>query len=148
MGSTDSFALDMVVCRMLGVSYKNAPILKNARELGILPSCEINGDLPAVTNFQLPPSAGLIWGPRFLHNFMRRHTMALPVCNDSLCAMCSQCWTLCPAGAIEELAEKIKFDYRKCIRCYCCIEICPYGALRARESIGGKITGKLMEKFS
>ena len=62
--------------------------------------------------------------------------------------MCSQCWTLCPAGAIEELAEKIKFDYKKCIRCYCCIEICPYGALRARESIGGKITGKLMEKFS
>ena len=148
MGSDDSFALDMAVCQMLGISYKSAPVLKNALEIGILPGCEVKGSLPRVMNFQLPPSSGLIWGPRFLHNFMRRHTTAIPVCADSLCEMCSQCWVLCPAKAIEELAEKIKFDYKKCIRCYCCIEICPYGALHTRETIGGKITRRLMEKFS
>ncbi len=148
MGSDDSFALDMAVCQLLGIGYKSTPILKNALELGILPACEVKGSLPQVPNFQFPPSSGLIWGPRFLHNFMRRHTMALPFCNYSLCEMCSQCWDLCPAKAIEPLAEKIKFDYKKCIRCYCCIEICPYGALHAQETIGGKITRKLMEKFS
>jgi uncharacterized protein (DUF362 family)/Pyruvate/2-oxoacid:ferredoxin oxidoreductase delta subunit len=148
MGSDDSFALDMAVCRMLGTSYNSAPILKNAGVMGLLPPFKVTGDLPRINDFQLPPSSGLIWGPRFLHNFMRRHTMALPVCDESLCELCSQCWTLCPAKAIEPLAEKIKFDYKKCIRCYCCIEICPYGALHAEETIGGKITRKLMEKFS
>jgi len=148
MGSDDSFALDMAVCQMLGISYASAPILKNAEAMGLLPTFKVTGDVPLITDFQLPPSSGLIWGPRFLHNFMRRHTMALPVCDDSLCDMCSQCWTLCPAKAIEPLAEKIKFDYKNCIRCYCCIEICPYGALHAEETIGGKITRKLMNKFS
>ncbi|MBN1475093.1 MAG: DUF362 domain-containing protein [Syntrophaceae bacterium] len=148
MGSDDSFALDMAVCQMLGISYASAPILKNAEAMGLLPAFKVTGDMPLVTDFQLPPSSGIIFGPRFLHNFMRRHTMALPVCDASLCAMCSQCWTLCPAKAIEPLAEKIKFDYKKCIRCYCCIEICPYGALVTRETIGGKITRKLMDKFS
>ena len=148
MGSADSFALDMVVCQMLGVSYKRAPILKNALDKGMLPLCEVKGALPQVRNFELPLSSGLLWGPRFLHNFMRRHTMAMPVCDDELCKMCSQCWTLCPAKAIENLAEKIEFDYKRCIRCYCCIEVCPYGALHARETIGGKITRRLMESFS
>jgi len=148
MGSDDSFALDMAVCQMLGISYASAPILKNAEAMGLLPTFKVTGDVPLITDFQLPPSSGLIWGPRFLHNFMRHHTMALPVCDDSLCEMCSQCWTLCPAKAIEPLAEKIKFDYKNCIRCYCCIEICPYGALHAEETIGGKITRKLMNKFS
>lgn len=148
MGSDDSFALDMTVCKMFGVSYQSAPILKNAAVLGLLPAFKVTGELPLLTGFQLPPSSGIIFGPRFLHNFMRRHTMALPVCDESLCEMCSQCWTLCPAKAMEELAEKIKFDYKKCIRCYCCIEICPYGALHAEETTGGKITRKLMEKFS
>jgi uncharacterized protein (DUF362 family)/Pyruvate/2-oxoacid:ferredoxin oxidoreductase delta subunit len=148
MGSDDSFALDMAVCRMLGISYKSVPILKNAAAMELLPSFKVTGDLPQITDFQLPPSSGIIWGPRFLHDFMRRHTMALPVCDDSLCEMCSQCWTMCPAKAIEEFAEKIKFDYKKCIRCYCCIEVCPYGALHAQETIGGKITRKLMNKFS
>lgn len=148
MGSADSFALDMAVCKMLGVSYQSAPILKNAEAMGLLPAFKVTGDVPLITDYQLPPSSGIIFGPRFLHNFMRRHTMALPVCVESLCEMCSQCWTLCPAKAIEPLAEKINFDYTKCIRCYCCIEICPYGALHARETIGGKITRKLMNKFS
>ncbi|HDQ04801.1 MAG TPA: DUF362 domain-containing protein [Deltaproteobacteria bacterium] len=148
MGSDDSFALDMAVCQMLGISYASAPILKNAEVMGLLPAFKVTGDMPLITDFQLPPASGLIWGPRFLHNFLRRHTMALPVCDDNLCEMCSQCWTLCPAKAIEPLAEKIKFDYKKCIRCYCCIEVCPYGALHAQETIGGKITRKLMNKFS
>jgi len=148
MGSDDSFALDMAVCQMLGISFNSAPILKNAGIMELLPPFKVTGDMPRVTAFQLPPSSGLIWGPRFLHNFLRRHTMPLPVCNDDLCEMCSQCWTLCPAKAIEPLVEKIKIDYANCIRCYCCIEICPYGALSTRETIGGKITRKLMDKFS
>lgn len=148
MGSGDTFALDMAVCKMIGIDYESMPVLKVAKENNILSAYVIDGKLSAISNFHLPVPEGLIFGPRFLHNFLRRHTMPLPVCEDNLCRLCSQCWTMCPAQTITERKAGIKFDYEKCIRCYCCIEICPYGALYSRETIGGKIVRNLIDKFS
>jgi len=45
--------------------------------------------------------------------------------------------------AISQNAETIEFDYDGCIRCYCCIEICPHGALRAIETMPGKVLRRL-----
>jgi uncharacterized protein (DUF362 family)/ferredoxin len=149
IGSNDSFALDMTVCRMLGINYKNVPILKIAEEAKLIPPLEIDGTLPQISNFQLPGAADVVFGPRIFQNFLRRHTLALPVCDHDLCQYCNKCWTICPALAIKPLEEKrIEFDYSKCIRCYCCIEVCPYAALHAKETVGGKLMRKLVEKFS
>ena len=148
MGSDNSFALDMAVCKMIGAPYENVPPLKIARDDQLIPSWEIDGKLPQVSNFQLPGGSPLIFGPVILQNFLRRHTLALPVCDQPLCELCGKCRTICPAGAIKEETDKIEFDYRKCIRCYCCIEICPYAALHAQETLGGKITRNLMDTFS
>jgi uncharacterized protein (DUF362 family)/Pyruvate/2-oxoacid:ferredoxin oxidoreductase delta subunit len=148
MGSCDSFALDTAVCRMLGIDYQSVPVLKIAKEINLINSWEVEGDLPSVYDFELPQTGGLIFGPRFLHNFLRRHTMPLPVCDNHLCKQCGQCWTICPAQAIQSLEAGVEFDYQKCIRCYCCIEICPHGALHSRETIGGKVVRNLINKFS
>jgi uncharacterized protein (DUF362 family)/Pyruvate/2-oxoacid:ferredoxin oxidoreductase delta subunit len=148
MGSDNSFALDLAVCKMIGVPYENVPILKIASDDQLIPNLEIDGILPQVHNFQLPGAGPLIFGPVVLQNFLRRHTLALPVCDQPLCKLCSKCWTLCPAEAIQESAKKIEFDYGKCIRCYCCIEICPHGALHAKETLGGMLTRKLVKIFS
>jgi ferredoxin len=148
IGSDDSFALDTAVCRMIGIPHTNMPMLKVAGDDQLIPSWEIDGALPQVRNFQLPAAGNLIFGPVFLQNFLRRHTLARPVCDQSLCELCGQCRTICPAQAIEERADKIEFDYKKCIRCYCCIEVCPYGALHSRETPGGRLTRKLVDKFS
>ena len=144
MGSCDTFALDTAVCRMIGIDYESVPVLKIAREINLLGSCEIDGVLPVVNDFHLPETGRLIFGPRFLHNFLRRHTMALPVCDNHLCKLCNQCWTICPAKAITALEAGIAFDYGKCIRCYCCIEVCPHAALHSRETAGGKIINKII----
>ena len=148
VGSNDAFALDMVVCEMLGVYYENVPTLKIAYADRLIPSFDIDGVMPRVGKFLLPAGGPLIFGPAVLQNFLRRHTVALPVCDPSLCDLCGKCRKICPAAAIYESTGKIEFDYKKCIRCYCCIEVCPAGALRARESLGGKITRKLMNTFS
>ncbi len=148
MGSDNSFALDMAVCRMIGVPPINMPMLKVAQDNQLLPSCEIDGTLPHVLNFQLPDAGNPISGPVFFQNFLRRHTMVRPVCDQPLCKLCSKCWTICPAQAIKERTDKIEFDYGKCIRCYCCIEICPHGALHSLETLGGRLTRKLIAKFS
>lgn len=148
MGSNDSFALDVTVCRMLGIPHTNMPMLKVAGERQLIPSCEVDGTLPQVRNFQLPGSGNLVFGPVFLQNFLRRHTMARPVCDQPLCRLCGKCSMICPAEAVEEKTDRIEFDYSKCIRCYCCIEVCPFGALHSQESLGGRLTRKIIEKFS
>lgn len=148
MGSENSFALDTAVCQMTGVPYTNVPILKVAQDEQLIPSLEIDGILPQVSNFQLPRTGNLIFGPVILQNFLRRHALALPVCDQLSCKLCGKCRTICPAGAIKEKNDKLEFDYNKCIRCYCCIEVCPYGALHSRETPGGRLMRKLVDKFS
>ncbi|MEE9910304.1 MAG: DUF362 domain-containing protein [Deltaproteobacteria bacterium] len=147
-GSDDSFALDMVICEMVGVSCENVPMLKVACSDRLIPSFDMDGDIPEVAGFRLPGGGPLVFGPPVLQNFLRRHTLSSPVCDPSLCRMCGQCWTICPAGAIREKTESIGFDYGKCIRCFCCVEVCPDGALSARETLGSKITKKMIDAFS
>ena len=147
MGSDNSFALDMAVCKMIGIPYTDMPVLKVARDDQLLPAWEIDGILPPVHNFQLPGGGNLIFGPIILQNFLRRHTLARPVCDQTLCRLCSKCWTICPAQAITEKNDQIEFDYKKCIRCYCCIEVCPCGALHSQETWGGRLTRKLVDRF-
>ena len=148
IGSDNSFALDMAVCKMIDVPHRNMPVLKIAEEGQLIPSWEIDGTIPQVGSFQLPGMGNLIFGPEVLRNFLRRHTLARPVCDQPLCKLCSKCWTICPAGAIKEKTDNIEFDYGKCIHCYCCIEVCPYGALHSLETLGGRLTRKLVDKVS
>jgi uncharacterized protein (DUF362 family) len=47
------------------------------------------------------------------------------------------------------VAKKLKFDYDKCIRCYCCLEVCPHSAINIEEPslrrlisyVGSKLIG-------
>ncbi|PKN71642.1 MAG: (4Fe-4S)-binding protein [Deltaproteobacteria bacterium HGW-Deltaproteobacteria-12] len=148
MGSDNSFALDMAVCAMIGVPQSKMPMLKVAGDRQLLPEVEIEGTMPRVENFQLPETGQPIFGPAFLQNFLRRHTLARPVCDQPLCKLCGKCRTICPAGAIDEKEASIEFDYGKCIRCYCCLEVCPYAALHSRETLGGRLTRTIINKFS
>ena len=140
MAGRDPFAVDLAVCRMLGLDQGQVPLLKAAAESGVLlPEPEIDGTLPAIRDFRLPCLTPLIYGPRFLHAFIRRQLIRRPVCDGTLCRMCGECWEICPAGAITPEEKPLRFDYNRCIRCYCCIEVCPFGALRTAETLAGRI---------
>jgi uncharacterized protein (DUF362 family)/Pyruvate/2-oxoacid:ferredoxin oxidoreductase delta subunit len=139
MAGRDPFAVDLAVCRMLGLAPEQVPLLKVAAEEGLLPELEIDGILPKIRDFRLPVLTALVFGPRFLHPFTRRHLLRRPVCDRTLCRLCGECWKICPADAIAQRGESLQFDYNRCIRCNCCVEICPFGALRTRESIAGKL---------
>lgn len=148
IGSDNSFALDMVVSEMVGVYYENVPILKIAGEERLIPTFDIDGELPKIKRFQLPQGSRLVFGPKVIQDFLRHHTLALPVCKEPLCQMCGKCWEICPAKAIRDVKDRIEFDYTRCIRCYCCVEVCPHGALRSRETLGGRITRRLIDSLS
>lgn len=144
LGSDNAFALDIAVCRMLGLEPDMVFTNKAAGELGLAPGeVEILGKMPRIDDFVFPEIVPLVFGPKRFHNAMRRHLVQRPVCNSSECRLCGECWRYCPAKAISHDSKKIHFDYEKCIRCYCCIEVCPHGALRAEEPLAGRLIRKL-----
>ena len=147
LASVDAVALDMTVCRMLGIDPESLLTNRMAAEMGLVSSdIEFDGELPVIKDFRMPGITPLVFGPKSLHGFMRRHLVQKPVWRDALCRLCGECWKYCPARAIAVEKKKLRFDYDKCIRCYCCIEVCPYGALSAVETAYGRIARKILKR--
>lgn len=145
MCSDDTPALDITVCRMLGIKPEKLLTSRIAIEKGIAGlDIEIDGRLPEISDFRFPEIASSMFGPKMAHGFMRRHITQRPVCDEKLCKVCGECWKYCPAQAITRSGKSISFDYDACIRCYCCIEVCPHGALQAKETVIGKGVRKLL----
>jgi len=147
MASDDAVALDMVVCRMLGIGEDELLTNRAAASRGLMQEKIVtDGELPVVADMQFPEMSPLVFGPKRLHGFMRKHLVQRPVCNADRCRHCGECWRYCPAKALSPEIKGLKFDYDKCIRCYCCIEVCPYGALSARETMLGKAVRKTVKR--
>ncbi len=147
MASIDAVALDMTVCRMLGIDPESLLTNRLAAETGLLSTdITVDGEVPVIKDFRMPEITPLVFGPKSLHGFMRRHLVQKPVCDDAICRLCGECWKYCPARAITVEKKKLRFDYDKCIRCYCCIEVCPYGALSAVETAYGRIARKILKR--
>jgi len=144
MGSDNALALDITVCRMLGLDPFSILTNSAARDMGHVPDrIEVFGEMPDIKNFKLPEIAPLVFGPKKLHGLMRRHLIQRPVQGGALCRLCGECWKYCPAKAISAGKKEVRFDYDKCIRCYCCIEVCPHGALKTEEPLAGRVIRKL-----
>lgn len=145
MASADAAALDAAVCAMLGLGEDELLTTRAAMRAGLTSgSPTIDGVLPSVPDMRLPDIAPLVFGPKALHRFMRRHLVQRPVCDAALCRHCGECWRLCPAHAIARADRGLRYDYDRCIRCYCCVEVCPHGAITARETPVGRVVRRLV----
>ncbi|MFB3926426.1 MAG: DUF362 domain-containing protein [Syntrophales bacterium] len=145
MGSNNAAALDITVCRLLGIEPDLVPTNKIARGMGMVNTFHVEGEFPPIRDFRLPDAGPAPMGPEFLHGMLRRYLLPRPDPDQELCTMCGRCLQFCPASAITGDSE-IRFDYEKCIRCYCCIEVCPHGALKTVESWPGKVLRRILGK--
>ena len=123
--STDAVAMDLSVCRMLGIEPVGVPILKRAKIRKMWPkeTCYplLSCDDMRYDGFILPSTAGYALTGK-------KKPKRSPVPNEK-CTGCKDCVRICPRKAIRMVDERARVDYSKCIHCYCCHEVCPDNAI-------------------
>ncbi len=138
----DAVALDVSICRMLGVPLDVFPVYREARRRRIgetEPSrIRVVSEGPMDTigrGFVVPrlDSMGILPG-RF-DWVTKRFLVSRPVQERAFCRECGMCREICPVKAIENREGRLSFDYDKCIRCYCCQEICSHNAIRFKSGL-------------
>ena len=129
LASTDCVAMDIAVCKILGIEPVAIPVLKRAKVRGLFPE---RIDYPlhspeevAYQGFRLPNTADhLLTG--------KRPPKKSPVITDK-CIACGDCESICPKDAVKVKGPMAEVTYSKCIRCYCCHEVCPEDAIMLRS---------------
>jgi uncharacterized protein (DUF362 family)/Pyruvate/2-oxoacid:ferredoxin oxidoreductase delta subunit len=139
-GSRNAYAVDMTLCKVLGLDPAVLQTHRAAQELGLLPeNINLKGRFHVIDDFVFPDIGPLTMGPKMLHGFMRRNIIQKPIVNNKDCRLCGKCWKYCPAKAITHHIKGIRFNYDTCIRCYCCLEICPHGVIHMHEPLLGRV---------
>ena len=129
LASTDHVAMDIAVCKILGVEPVGIPALKRAKIRGLWPEqidYPIQGpDDVAYEGFRLPNTADhLLTG--------KKPSRKSPVITDK-CTACGDCENICPKDAVKVQGRLATVTYSKCIRCFCCHEVCPADAIILRS---------------
>ncbi|MGM0426714.1 MAG: DUF362 domain-containing protein [Thermodesulfobacteriota bacterium] len=128
LAATDPVAMDIAVCRLIGVEPIAIPVLKRAKvrklwpqdmEYPILAPQDI-----AYQEFKLPNTAdSRLSGKK---PFSKK-----PLITEK-CIACGDCEEICPKSAIQIKDKRAMVDDSKCIRCFCCHEVCPENAIKLR----------------
>ena len=147
LAGTDCVALDIYLCRVLGIDARNVPTNRVAirENYGVTDISKMNiiGD-PAVFDGRfdyVPSDRNAAWGlPGWAVRGLNNRLSARPRVNDR-CTGCGDCQTICPVGAIAVIDRKQCLDTKKCIRCYCCQEICPHNAIDLVRPLWGRWLG-------
>lgn len=131
----DALAADMALCGIMGCRMEDFPLYRAAAARGLLgePALIEGDEPPTLTGVRIPRSRfGLRFMPKI--QFLERLLSSRPVHVPELCTGCGRCASVCAAGALKISGRSAKFDYGRCIRCYCCHEMCPENAIKFRES--------------
>jgi uncharacterized protein (DUF362 family) len=129
LASSDHVAMDIAVCKILGIEPVGIPALKRAKVRGMWPG-KIDYPIKSPENvaykgFRLPNTADhLLTG--------RKTPNKSPVVTDK-CIACGDCEGICPKEAVKVQGSKAAITYSKCIRCFCCHEVCPEDAIVLRS---------------
>ncbi len=155
VAGSNPVAVDVVCAQIMNLNPVQLPNIKTGIDRGYLDeklSIDIIGDdldSFVVKDFKnVPPNnfkpfATIV--PQWLQPTIHRLTTQRPVVSRRKCKGCKKCFDHCPVKAITMTPTKkggipkAKFDYNKCIRCYCCQELCPFGLVRVKAGIVYKI---------
>jgi uncharacterized protein (DUF362 family)/Pyruvate/2-oxoacid:ferredoxin oxidoreductase delta subunit len=156
MASTDPFALDYAIARLLGVGPDGFTTLAAALRRGYGPQTDdqlevvlvdgadrtqATGRAAATLLRSLRPAEFELLPPENLSGLQGRGAIktilraiqpwlrSQPRFSRAKCTKCGTCLRSCPAKALRMGDGKPVVDLDACIRCYCCQELCPEGAV-------------------
>jgi len=125
LASTDPVAMDIAVCRLVGIEPVAIPALKRAKVRKLWPK-DIEYPILAPEDivyqeFKLPNTTDyLLTG--------KKTPKKSPMVTEK-CIACGDCEEICPKDAVQVKDDRASVDYSKCIRCFCCHEVCPEKAI-------------------
>ena len=147
LASDNVLALDLTAARIMGYKAETLPILSQALECGLWlkPGETIEYPLEKAEDLSINDYR-LIWHlhdasmfrdymPDWAFRLIKNLTVNRPIFNPKKCELCGECVRICPAKALSIQDNRIKADYRKCIRCYCCHEICSHDAITLKKKL-------------
>lgn len=148
--STDPIALDAVACRLIHLKSEYVPTIIAGVEAGLGIGDEENITLVGdeITDFidrsfdvvRLPPEP---LPQKGILSAIKRYFLPRPVISPKACVKCGRCVLVCPVTpkALKQQSREYppRYDYRRCIRCYCCHEVCPEKAISIKTTTLRKI---------
>lgn len=138
LASTDSAALDIALCGVMGIPVKRVPYL-TALGPAVVSSpgqhlAWVGERNPAPRAARLPRTPPLHLVPSALVRAIGTLVWIRPAFEHS-CRFCGRCVTACPAGALSQLEGHLpQLNASKCVSCCCCHEVCPAKAVTMRTS--------------
>lgn len=140
--SADAVALDVVLCRTLGLEPRNVVHLEAARQAGLgvqdWQQIAVGGD-PAIAalaprGYRLPSTVPIQYVPQWMIRLVEPYIWHRPRFLPN-CVFCGKCVKACPAEALAITpGHQPVLTPAKCIACCCCHEMCPVHAIEMQPS--------------
>ena len=134
--SQNPFALDIAICKTLGIIPEQVPYLATADGIQVnVP--DIEGDEIKVDKFDVPAGAHIVNRlPAWLIKMAMGLIWVRPAFSNETCIQCGLCLKACPVEALQLTKERKAplLDKRTCITCSCCHEVCPANAIHMKQS--------------
>lgn len=146
IGSQNAFAADYAAARLIGLEYKQVPVLDMACERGLLDDKKIV--LEGVSLDAIKPDSFDVPALRAHKKSAFRKVMGIlgnrfrpqPEILHDKCVLCGKCAEMCPPHILKKGEDnRMQIDYRKCISCFCCHEFCPAKAIRIKRNAFRKL---------
>jgi len=154
--SADPVALDATFCRLIALNPEFVPKITIAQKSNLgtykMDEIELSGDnieklVQKDFDVKRKPYRQLTLAracPFLFNNFI----LPRPVIDPSKCSGCDSCISQCPVSPRAIYRDNKnpdsppRYNYDKCIRCYCCQEICPEKAISVKIPFMGKFIYK------
>ena len=128
------YAMDLALCRILGLTPSRVPYLAGA-PVGE-DEVELVGEIPSVASFEVPSGAHVLrLLPEWLVRLAGRLIWVRPGFDTARCIGCGKCVEACPMEALHLAADRRpRLRGEACIGCSCCHDVCPRGAIEMTQS--------------